>query len=334
MFAWILLSGCGPKIELEVMEPAEVDVPQTIRRVGVLDRSSARGLGESVLGVLEAAASGETLEADRNGRAAALQALVDVLRASPRYDHVELLVVHRRASGTSLFEREVDWRAAREIAGEAGVDAIVALEAFDSDTRLHAAPETGAEETQSWSATRKTDVLTSWRLYEPGERRVVDVLRETRTARAWNGEGATRAAALAALPDARNTVISVAGLAGEAYARRIGPATVLVVRRYYARGDDRLEAARASVRAGDWDGAAAQWEAAAASDDPKVRGRARFDLALRREVQGDLRGAIDLARQAAVDLDNGRARAYLAELERRRVDAQRVEAQVSGVTGP
>lgn len=336
MVGWMLLVGCGPKVQLEVLIPAEVDVPQSVRRIGVVDRSTARNLGESVLGVLEGVVSGEALEADTHGRAAATQALVDVLRTSPRYDGVEVLVVDQRVSGASLFEREVDWRQARALAERAGVDGILALEAFDSDSRLRtdrdSRTETSADGREvvvtSWTAARDTDVLTSWRLYEPAAQRMIDVQRETRTARTWTARGDTKGQAVAGLPDPRNTVITVAGMAGEAYARRIAPAPVIVLRRYYARGDARLKAARPSVRAGDWEGAVAHWSAAAASDDRKVRGRARFDLALHREVLGDLRGAIALARQAAVDLDNARSRAYLAELEGRLADAARLRTQL------
>jgi hypothetical protein len=79
----------------------------------------------------------------------------------------------------------------------------------------------------------------------------------------------------------------------------------------------------------DWAGATDIWiDLHKNSPDPKVRGKAAFNLALAHEVKGDLRNAASWATEGAVLLANGRSRNYRALLDRRLAEQVRLEEQM------
>ncbi|GEM_PF-2792629 len=101
----------------------------------------------------------------------------------------------------------------------------------------------------------------------------------------------------------------------------------------YAKGHPVLKETKALVESGRWKKATKAWRSLLGDPDPKVRGRARFNLALANERAGNLDKALNLARKAAADLGNGKSRAYVAELEDRVADSERLEQQMGGSDG-
>jgi len=330
-----LASGCASTIDLEVLQPAALAVPPNVQTLGVIDRSKAKNVGQGVLGVLEGVVTGEAIGADTEGRAAARQGLAQALALSPRFDVVQPSI-SAEAAESSLFETAgLDWDKAARICGTNACDGLVTLEAFDSDatTDLDQRERTetvdGRErKVRYWEAERRLRVLTSWRLYDIANRQILDDLRETSFARTWTATGDTKQQAIRNLPSQIRMVSDVAFVAGEEYGRRIAPSFLTVSRRYFGRGDDRLKAARSRVRGLDWDSAARIWRDARTSDDPKVKGRAVFNLALYHEVYGDLDRAIELAQRANSLLDKGVTRRYVTTLSLRRADEARLEHQM------
>lgn len=327
-------SACAPVVQLEVMRAADVTIPTHVQTVAVVDRSGAKNVGQGILGALEGAVSGEAIGADTEGRREAMRGLVETLRSGPRFQVVQPVGIEAERS---LFDRELSWTGAREICARAGCDAIVALEAFDSDSALdHRTRDVqqtlsdGTKVTRTeHSAERRTRVLAAWRVYDPDNAAILDDVRDRVDTRTWTETGDTREAAAARLPAQGQTVALVGYDAGASYARRIAPTPVLVTRTLYARGDDTLKQARPYVRARDWAGAARLWEGLAEHPDPKIRGRARYNLAIAAEVEGRLDRAAELARDAAVLLRNGRARAYVATIDQRVRDRDRVQEQLA-----
>ena len=328
---WTLVwaSGCAPAVHIPVLAPAAVTLPAEVRTLGVIDRSAPRGAGQQVLGALEAVVTGETLGADRQAADRALDALTATLQTSPRFRTVIPAVrpddVEADRSADLLGQA-----AARQICAAAGCDALVSLDAIDSDSSVSVASETDrATQVVTYTATRTSQVVLTWRVYDVARGQVLDELRNDAASVQATGTGATRDAAEDAVPATASVLVDLGGAAGEAYARRIAPTPISVRRTYYGGGDDALKAAKDQVRAQDWVGAAAAWTAlAAGAPSAPIRGRALFNLALAQEVQGDLSQAKSTAQQAAVLLANGRSRRYVEALDQRLADAARLAAQM------
>lgn len=323
-----LASGCAHHVGVPVLEPALVDIPADVRVVGVIDRSSPKNAGEHVLGTLEGVLTGEGLLSDKEGRAAALDELVRALEDSPRFE-VVIPNVDGEGAKSGLFDKELDFRTVKRICKEAGCDALIALEAFDSDsaTNLQIPGQHGYTGTPT--AQRDTTVLASWRMYDAEDDQILDETRDHTYARTWTHTGDTIQEAQSYLPSQTESIIAMGDAAGWEYGHRVAPTWVQVSRVYYTSGDPMLKEAKHHVQAGDWDGAKAIWRDLIDSPDRKVKGKAEFNLALALEVEGALHRSLEKARDAAVDLHNGRSRDYVAILERRQADQERLEEQMA-----
>ncbi len=337
----LVASACMPKTSMRVLEPASVDVDPDIQVIGVIDRSRASNAGQTVLGVLEGIVTGETLGADTQGREAAIEAALRVLEESPRFEVARPQIGEAAEGG--LFDRELDFRTVKRICRRAGCDALLALEAFDSDSALQIDGITVTSLTNidqlkrqiadldidDVSAQSETTVMASWRLYDADEDVVVDEMRDrTRTYR-WQESGSL-VDVRRAMPMAGASVAQAGTGIGGDYAARIAPSWQWLTRRYYGGGSPELRSAKRYVKAGDWDGAMRVWEGLLSNPSPRVRGKAEFNLALAHEVQGNFSEALTHARAAAVSLHNGKARGYVFTLEQRQRDDARLAHQMSG----
>lgn len=341
----LLSVGCAKHTSLRVLEPATVALPSDVQVIGVIDRSSANNVGQSILGALEGVLTGEQLSADVRGREAAIDALVLALQESPRFEVVRADAGGRRNDG--LFDEELDHRLVKRICREIGCDALVALESFDSDRQLQlqgvSVPNltnlqglkdaVGSIDGNDLNASSRVNVMASWRTYDADQDRVLDELRDRDQTYSWQGSGSLTDLQRA-LPTLDNSVPTAAAEAGNEYAARIAPTWQWVTRRYFGSGDPKLREAKRYVEAGDWDGAMRLWHALESSPERRVRGKARFNLALAHEAQGDLDEALAMARQASVDLSNGTSRDYVFALEQRQRDEVRLAAQMEVVDAP
>ncbi|MBW1876824.1 MAG: hypothetical protein JRI25_00770 [Deltaproteobacteria bacterium] len=325
-----LLSACAPSVRVPVLQPAMVDVPGDVRTIGVIDRSRPANLGEGILGALEGALTGEAIMGDREGAESALRTVVATLEESPRYD-VVVPNVNKDQTDSGIFDKELDFRIVRRICRRHHCDALLALEAFDSDSHLNidGDPIDGDKQYTDVTVSRDTRVLAAWRLYDADEDRILDATRDWTRRETWNHHGDTLAEARRGLPSQEYTIRFLGDVMGLDYGARIAPTWFDVTRYYYGKGSLELKEGKHYVRAADWDGARKIWRGLLDDPDRKVRGKAQFNMALAFEVDGALERALEHAKKAAVDLHNGRSREYVRILERRIRDQERLEEQLS-----
>ncbi|MFT5684977.1 MAG: hypothetical protein ACI8RZ_005922 [Myxococcota bacterium] len=330
--AVLFLIGCTPRIRMEVLQPADIYVPQHIQQIAVVDRSRASSAGEAVLGAIEAVLTGEDIGADRMGRSEAVSAVTNILASSPRFEIAQVTI----DGDSGLFADSLDWKTARRLCPPASCQGIVALEALDSDSSTrhssHRKTETDSDGRERsvmvHEASQETWVLTAWRFYDVEKMRVIDDLRDYDARQTWSGEGRTKAAAISDLPSQSDAVRSVSRQAGEQYARRVAPTYIWVTRTYYGRRDEALSAARPLAKVGSWNRAAELWEPLLRSEDPTLRGKALYNLALQAEVAGDLQRAAGLLDQAAAELPKGRIHRYQAVIYQRIADQAALQEQL------
>lgn len=328
LLALAATAGCRAHTSLQVLQPASVMVPAEIQTIGVIDRSAAKNAGESILGVLEGAVTGESIGADREAARESLAALTTTLSASPRFK-VVTPNVNKDQAKSDIFDTKLDWATADRICKNAGCDALVVLESIDSDTAMNVSSQIdSATHATEFLAQRDSRVLTAWRVYDVKNHVLLDEKRDYSFANSWTERDANRQNAISRLPSQANSIIYLGGRAGDAYAGRIAPTYRWVNRDYYVAGDARLKQAKHHVKAQDWEGAAKIWTRMLDNDDPKLRGKASYDLALYWEQKGELQKAYDLAQKAAIDLHSARSRNYVALLNGRILDAARLEEQM------
>ncbi|TNE90956.1 MAG: tetratricopeptide repeat protein [Deltaproteobacteria bacterium] len=328
----MLATGCAAHTSVEVLHPAQVMVPGHVQTIAIIDRSSPDNVGGNVLGAIEGALTGEGIMADREGRQAAINDLSWALREGDRY---EIIVPNVTAQGvdSGVFDTQLSWSKAKRICERHGCDAILALEAFDSDSDVLNLNDGNPlrytdDNIPVYGARRQTRVMTSWRLYDTSQKAVLDEQRDRSYSRNYDEEGSTLSAARNGLPLANDTVRTLGGEAGKAYAGRISPTWRWESRTWFAKGSPSLKMAKRHVKAGDWEGAAELWRQARDSGSAKERGKASFNLALYNERKGNLRQSLKLAKEGAVAVPKARTRSYVAVLQRRVRDQERLEQQL------
>jgi len=339
MFAWIaLLTGCAPTLQLTVLEPAQVALPASVRRVAVLDRSRPGNVGEGVLGTVEGLFTGEAIGADRAAGRAATEEVINVLISSPRFD----AVVAADSAGevdSSVFAKTLDWSVGRRLAEAAGADALVSLEVLDSDSylneeiqRVETEDENGNPRAERlYVFTRNTEIKTVWRVYDPFQNQILDQAVDFVWADSWSSQGEDRSEALSRLPAQGNSVEMVARALGDAYGRRIAPHYLSVLRSWFPGGSDAMKRAADLARADAWLDAGGIWRSIYSGDpDPKLRARAAYNLALTAEMNGQLDAAQRLLVDAVGLHPQAKIRNYLAVIQDRIRKNQEVQRQMMG----
>lgn len=329
-------TGCATSnISLQVLSPAGITVSNDFKHLALVNRFYP-AKDDKLLGVLEGAITGENFGQDRRAAEAALGGLTEALAGSPRFT---ITRPNREIQGTGRgeFPPPISIAQVQEVCTMSNADALVTIEAFDSDTRLVVVPEKRTRKTKEgateeyivFKASKSVDVTVGWRMYDGRTGAVTDEFRMFQTV-GFGAEGPTEAAAIAALPNRDYMTREIGRVTGLQYSARISPTWNWVSRAYYKTGNDDLKIARRAVKINDFERAADYWAKAQNDPKPKIKGRATYNMALAAELDGRLEDALAIAREAYRQYGNKKARAYVYVLEQRLDDQQRLNQQMEG----
>ena len=330
------LSACMTTTQLEVLQPAAFSIPQHIEDIATVNRAlPSKKFGSFVEGLV----TGENIGQDKSGRRRAIEGLSHTLTRTPRFKVTFSGLELQGASG-DRFLPPLAWTTIDSICDAMGVDAVAALEKYDSDihksTRRREVKKKDDEGKQyveyRYDVEMVTTVHLGWRLYDPKNRRIIDQF-DVWENQDFRRTGDTEAQAINRLPRPMATVDETSYAAGMKYAMRIAPTWIEVGRPFYAKakGDLQMEKAGRMAKAGDWEAAAGIWKSIidrpATSD--KIKGRAALNMAVANEVIGNLELAQDWAKIAYTDYGLGKARDYANLLIQRITDIDRLDEQLN-----
>jgi uncharacterized protein DUF6340 len=342
LFAALLsvgISSCKmSSISVNVMRPGDITLPAHFNKIAVLNRSlpaKNKQLGNIVEGIL----TGEGILMDRQGSKEAIYGISSIMMKSPRFEVVQPAGVELRGTGTGSFPSPLNWADVEKICNENGADALLLLEAFDSNSRVAMShndkkvkQQDGTYTTrQEYDADMKMTVTSGWRLYDPKHKTIVDEYRGNDFLH-FHGRGWDEHAATSNLPPKRDAVNKTGYYAGQQYGYRISPMPIRVTRKYYKKGSPDMEKAARLAVANNWKGAAKLWKPMAErSANEKLAGNAAYNMAVASEVEGKLEIALMWAKKSYVDYGNKKARSYISIIERRIADQKRLKDQFEGV---
>lgn len=335
LLALLLWSGCSTShISMDVLRPAQITLPQEVKNLALVNRFRPEK-GKGFLNVLEGALSGENINQDRNGAEASLRGLTNTLAGSPRFRIVRP-ATELQGWGRASFPEPLAPGLVKQICRDYNSDALVTIEAFDSDhnRRCEQRTRTVKRDGQSikeifFVAQQWIDVTVGWRLYSAETGTLIDEYRMQERV-SFDANGPSEAVAFRNLPNSDFMVREMGRVTGEAYSFRISPLYVRVSRDYYSRGTTALQLGKRKVRMNDWEGAEKHWDMALTNEKEKIRGRALFNKALAQEVQGNLIEAHNIAARAYEEYGNKRARRYAQVLQQRIYDNDILNEQMKG----
>lgn len=335
-----LVSGCMPSTSMQVLQPAQMTVPEHINTLALVDRSKP---SNGWLNVLEGLFSGEAISQDRRSRQEAMTGLTDALTRTPRFKVKNTGIEMTGSKAGGNMPRPLEWSEVEQICKDYQVDAVVALESFDSDNSTNTSrrlrkrkDKNGKEYTETtYDARLRSAVRIGWRTYDPKRKIIFDEY-VTEDFLERQASGNTERRALDNLPSQVSVTRDVAFNVGIEYGARIAPIYVTVSRSYYgkAKGYKTLmqQAAR-HFEGRNYEMATNMWKkviAQAEKDNKKAAGRAAYNMAVAAEVKGNLDIALDWAKRAWTDYGNKRARQYIYTIEQRLNDARKVDSQLPG----
>lgn len=332
----IAFTSCATSsISVRVLKPADITLPSNIKTVAIMNRSLADK--DSKLGnIIEGVLTGEQLFGDREGSEKCIIGLYDQLNTTDRF--VPCLpkdVEKYKGTGTDKWPEPLKEGDIEGICRSCKADALIVLETFDSDQGLKYNDVERTRKNNDGTTAKymakvahlDIGISAGWRIYYPVKKEIIDqnVFVDHKH---WDAEGLTESEASGRLPVRRHAVNDAGYFAGQQYGYRISPAWVWVGRTYFVKGNDNLKDGKFKVKAKAWEEAEQIWLKDAKNPDPKIAGRATHNLALAREVQGDLEKALEWAKISYADYHNKKARGFIADLEQRIRDQRKLEQQM------
>ena len=335
-FIAILFSACSPTIPLQVLQPADMIVPEHIQTIVTVDRSKPE---KGFSNFLEGLVSGEAIAQDREGRKAALQGLTDALSRTPRFTVKHSGVELIGSKGGNSFAAPLEWGEVEKLCRQYNAQALVTIETYDSDnnisynTRQEKYKKDGKELTRTkYDARLDMTIRIGWRFYDPKARVIIDEYTATDQENA-SRTGDTQDAARRSLQSQTSISRDASKAAGAKYGMRIAPVWITVHRNFYdsgkgSAGDKMAEAAR-FAKADQWEKAAEIWRALlTTSVDSKTAGRAAYNLAVANERAGQLESAVEWAQRAYTQYGNKKGQSYIVDLKNRISDQARLQQQM------
>jgi len=325
LLAVFLVSCKTSQLSLTVVEPAPVTLPRELKKVGVINRSIPTDQTKT-LDIVDKALSLEGADLDKDGAEQCILGLTDELMNNRRFDEVKNLsdIDFRTPKLGDIFPNPLSWEIVDKICKERGIDAIFALEFYDTETKLNYS--TGKSEIKTplniaipaveHRANMETLVKTGWRIYLPAGMVIADEFRHLESV-VYTGKGVNPLVAVAGLGKRKDAIKEVSNMAGHGYALRLIPFELRVMRDYFVKGNYNFKIAKRKAQTGKWDEAGLLWEKETTNPKPEIAGRACHNMGIINEINGDVDAALSWAQKAYEDYNIRKSLEYTRILENR-----------------
>ena len=321
---------------MSAVEPAPITLSKDVTRIGIINRSLPSE-GNKTADKIDKILSAEGLNLDNEGSEVAILALKEQLERNETIEEIVIIddLAHLR-KGLSVFPSTLTWNEIETLCEEYKVDAIFSLAFYDTDTKvsykatmLDIPNDLGVKVAlPAHELTLNTLVENGWRVYDPYLNRIADEFVFSDHVVSV-GKGINPIKAYEAIIGRKEAVLHQSKYMGMDYAQRLLPYKHRVNRDYFVRGTDNFKIAQRKAQAGDWDGAAVLWQQETVNPDPKIAGRACYNMAISNEINGDLDEAMQWASKSYADYNNNYALSYLNTLKYRASQKEVLSQQLS-----
>ncbi len=348
LFVGSFLSCSVSSFSLDVVRPAEIDVPNHIQNIIIINRSLP-SKGNQVQNVLDGILSGEGLGDDRKGSLKCVSGLRNFLQTNDdnlsRFNIVNVDGFSNgdyfKGTGTSDFPKPIKWKKINKVFQDYNVDGLVVLETFDSQSSIL---NGGSIEKIKFVNKKKTkvqlieailniEVQAGWRIYDIKNKKIIDE-KKFIDQKSFNSTGVTFEYAKQNLPHKKDAIYETGQFAGQQYAFRISPKKVRVKRNFYIKANKSskdaniaFKNASKSLKDNNFDKSAAIWKSFVDNENMEIAGRACFNMALASELKNNYNLAIEWIKKS-ISYNNKNAKKYFSILENRKNEIKQVEQQL------
>lgn len=330
----VLISSCAGtrNMEVQVLRPALISVPQEIKTIAVLNRS----IPTAPSGI-EGTLTGETPVQDKELSAECLRGLTSTLNTSERFKFQLVDYNLDAADPKSLsFGAPMSWESVDTLCSRLQVDGLLVLEYFDTDFSVNNPAGAAGQIIQGIANGGQTSVTVTgtatanagFRVYYAKERSMAYEDNFNYRKR-WQQTANNAFEAVGKLVKRNAALIDVSFETGHEFAMNIVPLYFWENRLMYKGKKDELQKGERQALSKDWEGAKTTWmNVYEVSGKSKERGKAAYNTALAFEVLGDLNEAQKWATRAYVESGKQDMLRYSEILDQRLREQDRLKEQL------
>jgi hypothetical protein len=321
-------------VTLTLVQPAEVNLPDHIHKVIIVDRTLTPDKKQNEL---EEVLTGELLNQDEHAVIQVIEGLVYTVTNGARLTIDRTTEKYKGESSGKTFPEAMTWTEINKLCQKYKADAVIVLETFDSDYILTHGTKTVTRTNTglpgiAFYAQGVATVDMGFRIYDPTQKVISDAYLFHHEMR-FDAGGNSLADAIQGVLNKTEAIKRVSYEAGSIYGQRITPTYYQVTRYFYDKPKKNKKLAEGVRRSkvADWQGAIESWEEAMQiAKKDKHKGRIALNIAVAYEVLGDLNKALEWASKSYVDYEEKMADNYVRQLKNRINEERVVEDQLKG----
>jgi hypothetical protein len=333
-FIFLSLFSCNTvkDISIEVLNPAEVSIPNDVQSVTFVNRSYppwlAKDPEDTLLRPVDELFILDTLINNKF-----FLGVFDALNSSPLFKIEKLNIMQFRRNDPARFPDPLSEMELLSIADSMKTDAIICLEGYRAADTLTESSDWGAifNEEEGWYEVSElifyVEGTIQWRVYDILNPGIIDEFTSTDTIE-WYAHGAFIQQALFDLPEVVDGYREYAYQRGYDFGMRLSPSWSQVKRFYFISGNRNLRKAAQYAEEEKWEEAASLWKDESDSENRKSAAKAAFNLALYSERKDLLIPAIDWAKKSYEILNENHTKTYINILEQRKFNKLKLEQQI------
>ncbi|PIY04500.1 MAG: hypothetical protein COZ21_06465, partial [Bacteroidetes bacterium CG_4_10_14_3_um_filter_31_20] len=180
IFAITFFSCKTSSVSIQVLEPADINVPLNIKSLAAINRSLP-AKGEGFNNIVEGVVTGEGLFVDKDASRRTIDGLGNALTSSPRFTIKVPTNINLKGTGTAEWTIPIEWNQVEKICKENNADALLVLETFDSNASHNVTSKTNTKTVEGkqvsyleFYAHLGIAINAGWRIYEPKQKRIID----------------------------------------------------------------------------------------------------------------------------------------------------------------
>ena len=333
MASVLMLFSGSAWVNLTLVRPSEIMLPDDIRTIAIIDRSQR---AETPVSKLEEVVTGEFFKQDEQAVFRLAEGFINACSSIDRYVTIKTSEKYTGDGTKNELPSLLDWNEVKDICSRYEADAVMSIETFDSDfilTNLPVNTETRNELGQlisqlHYRASGVAVIRLGIRIYDSKSMTILDEYQTTYKMN-FEGQGINLQDAVNQIIDKTEAVKRAGYEAGFIYGGRITPTYYQVTRYFYNKPKKALGAGVRRSEVADWTGAIESWSRVVETGKRKHAGRAALNIAVGYEVLGDLEKAKEWASRSYVDFEEKEAENYYDVLVDRIRMEDVVEEQLS-----
>ena len=346
---FLILTGCSVStISLDIVRPAEIDVPSHIQNIVVINRSLPSNSNQLV-NILDGVFSGEGIGDDKKGSEMCVSGLKTALNikinGKSKFNILNgesfIDSEHLKGTGTDQWPEPLSWGKTKIEFQDFDIDGLIVLETFDSKSSIinNGLVEKiklfnkKKQKVKLTEAILNMEVQAGWRIYDLKNQSIIDQ-KIFIDQKSFSETGLTFEAAKDKLPNKRYAISKTGLFAGEQYAFRVSPKYEIVKRYFYIKAKKSFKLENESFKRAynlfkydNFEKSAEIWKGFTNHADFQIAGRACFNMALVCELKNKYNLAVVWVNKS-IAYNNKRAINYLSILEKRKKEIKKVEQQL------